>query len=71
VSGQHYPFAVLQRDGAYNLKQASNGGHPEEYYYLPEHSLGPENGESIATGAGTYPNTDSYAFGGVAVTGLQ
>ena len=70
MNSQHFPFAVLQRDGAYDLEQFSNGGHPDDYYYLPEHRLGPGNGEPIHSSSGIYPNTDSYAFGQVTVTGL-
>ena len=69
INGLHYPVAVLQRDGLYELEQSLNGGHNNDYYYLPEHELGPGNGEPIADTA-NYPNTDSYAFGMVSVTGL-
>jgi M6 family metalloprotease-like protein len=60
-NGKHYPIALLQADGNYDLEKASNNGHVDDFFRFPEQRLGPGNGEQIASAAGTYPNTDSYA----------
>lgn len=70
LNGYHYPIALLQRDGLYELEQALVGGHNEDFYFESFHEIGPGNGEAIATSSGTYPNTDSYAFGEVKVTNV-
>lgn len=63
-NGLHYPIALLQADGDYDLEQAWNNGDSGDFYNTPTQSLGPGNGESVSTSAGTYPNTDSYVNGG-------
>jgi M6 family metalloprotease-like protein len=63
ANGYHYPVALLQADGLYELEQALNGGHSADLYNSESQSLGPGNGN-------TYPNTDSYAFGAVTSTGI-
>jgi len=40
-NGNHYPVALLQRDGKYELEQALNRGHPDDFYYDPTHNIGP------------------------------
>lgn len=68
---QHYEVALMQRDGQYDLEQALNNGHIDDFW-LPgmDLSLGPGNGEQVANSA-EYPNTDSYAYGaGISVTGI-
>mmetsp|Transcript_59839 Transcript_59839/g.146965 ORF Transcript_59839/g.146965 Transcript_59839/m.146965 type:complete len:1491 (-) Transcript_59839:2223-6695(-) len=62
-NNKHYPVALLQADGLYELEQALNGGHAADLYNQASQSLGPGNGN-------TYPNTDSYAFGVVQSTGI-
>jgi hypothetical protein len=68
-NGKHYPVALLQRDGLYELEQALNGGHIDDVWFEEGHELGPGNGESVASNA-PYPNTDGYAYGQISVTGL-
>eukprot|EP00980_Cylindrotheca_fusiformis_P003051 scaffold713_cov131-Cylindrotheca_fusiformis.AAC.9 len=68
-NGKHYKVAVLQADGAYELEMALNLGHIEDFWKEGD-VLGPGNGESVATDAGTYPNTDSYVGGNIRVTDL-
>ena len=70
ANGNHYPVALLQRDGKYELEQALNDGHSEDFYYSSEHSIGPGNGENVARN-GTYPNTDCYSLGTIVPTGLS
>mmetsp|Transcript_10930 Transcript_10930/g.31732 ORF Transcript_10930/g.31732 Transcript_10930/m.31732 type:complete len:594 (-) Transcript_10930:352-2133(-) len=63
-NGLHYPIALLQADGKYDLENGYNNGDIGDFYRSPDQKLGPGNGELVATEEGTYPNTDSYAFGG-------
>lgn len=63
-NGLHYPVALLQADGNYDLEQSYNNGESADFYNSPDQVLGPGNGESVATDQGTYPNTDSYVNGG-------
>lgn len=62
-NNQHYPVALLQADGLYELEQALNIGHAADLYNQASQSLGPGDGS-------TFPNTDSYAFGVVQSTGI-
>jgi len=68
-NGDHYQVALLQADGLYQLEQALDDGDATDFW-LPGKTLGPGNGELVATSSGTYPNTDSYAFGNIKVTNL-
>eukprot|EP00531_Pseudo-nitzschia_arenysensis_P006651 CAMPEP_0116130280 /NCGR_PEP_ID=MMETSP0329-20121206/8379_1 /TAXON_ID=697910 /ORGANISM="Pseudo-nitzschia arenysensis, Strain B593" /LENGTH=785 /DNA_ID=CAMNT_0003624615 /DNA_START=130 /DNA_END=2487 /DNA_ORIENTATION=- len=68
-NGLHYPIALLQADGDYDLEQAFNNGDSGDFYRTPTQRLGPGNGELVSTDAGTYPNTDSYVDGEIKVTG--
>ena len=68
-NGKHYPVAILQADGLYELEQGINGGQSADLWNQPTQVLGPGNGEKIANTA-DYPNTDSYAFGDIITTGL-
>ncbi|KAG7336621.1 M6 family metalloprotease domain containing protein [Nitzschia inconspicua] len=68
-NGKHYPVALLQADGLYELEQNINGGDSGDLYNSPDQVLGPGNGETVVQAA-TYPNTDSYAFGTITVTGI-
>lgn len=68
-NGAHYKVSVLQADGAYELEKAENLGHSADFWKESD-TLGPGNGELVATAAGTYPNTDSYVNGNIRVTGL-
>jgi hypothetical protein len=68
-NGKHYPVAILQADGLYELEQGINGGQSADLWNQPTQVLGPGNGEKIANTA-NYPNTDSYAFGDITTTGL-
>ena len=68
-NGLHYPVALLQADGNYDLEQSYNNGEAEDFYNSPDQVLGPGNGEYVATDQGTYPNTDSYVDGVIKVTG--
>ena len=63
-NGLHYPLALLQADGEYDLEQSWNNGDAGDFYNKPDQVLGPGNGELVATDQGTYPNTDSYVNGG-------
>lgn len=68
-NGRHYPVAVLQADGLYELEQGINGGKSDDIWNQVSQVLGPGNGEKVASSA-TYPNTDSYAFGQIKTTGI-
>jgi len=68
-NGDHYKVAVLQADTKYELEKSLNLGHNADFWKVGD-SLGPGNGELVATDAGTYPNTDSYVDGNIRVTGL-
>jgi len=68
-NGRHYPVALLQADGLYELDQGINGGQSADIWNQPSQVLGPGNGEKIFF-AGDYPNTDSYAFGDIKPTGI-
>jgi len=68
-NGLHYPIALLQADGDYDLEQARNNGDSGDFYNTPAQILGPGNGELVSTSDGTYPNTDSYVNGEIKVTG--
>jgi len=61
-NGRHYPVALLQADGLYELEQGINGGGSTDIWNDPSQVLGP--------GSATYPNTDSYAFGNIKTTGI-
>lgn len=69
-NGAHYQVAVLQADGKYELEKAVNLGDANDFWKAGD-VLGPGNGELVATLAGTYPNTDSYQGGNIAVTSLS
>ena len=62
-NGMHYPVALLQADGDYDLEQGYNNGDAGDFYNDPSQELGYGNGEFKATNSGTYPNTDSYVDG--------
>merc|ERR1712078_457486 len=57
-------------DGLYELEQGINGGGSTDLWNSPEQVLGPGNGEKKHSSEGTYPNTDSYAFGDISPTGI-
>ena len=61
-NGNHYRVAVLQADGRYDLEKSVNDGDSDDFWNDPSQSLGP--------GPNNHPNTDSYAFGNVAQTGI-
>jgi M6 family metalloprotease-like protein len=69
-SGSHYKVALLQADGLYQLEKSQSNGHAQDFYLSSDQILGPGNGELVSSSEGTYPNTDSYAFGMIAVTGI-
>eukprot|EP00532_Pseudo-nitzschia_australis_P020829 CAMPEP_0168293196 /NCGR_PEP_ID=MMETSP0142_2-20121227/7728_1 /TAXON_ID=44445 /ORGANISM="Pseudo-nitzschia australis, Strain 10249 10 AB" /LENGTH=995 /DNA_ID=CAMNT_0008241223 /DNA_START=72 /DNA_END=3059 /DNA_ORIENTATION=+ len=69
-NGLHYPIALLQADGRYDLETGINNGDVEDFYRYPDQKLMPGNGELIATDEGTYPNSDSYALGDIKRTGI-
>jgi len=62
-NGNHYPVALLQRDGLYELEQRINNGHIDDVYTIGSEGLYP--------GSGQYPNTDSYARGNIRSTGIE
>jgi hypothetical protein len=68
-NGKHYPIALLQADGLYELEQGINGGGSTDIWNDASQVLGPGNGEKVASKA-NYPNTDSYAFGVIKETGI-
>lgn len=57
-NGQHYPVALLQADGDYNLERGQNNGDIGDFFRLPNQKLEPGNGEKLSTQHGNYPNTD-------------
>jgi len=59
-NGLHYPIALLQADGKYDLEEAINNGDAGDFYNRIDQILQPGNGELVATDLGTYPNTDRY-----------
>jgi len=69
-NGLHYAIALLQADGDYDLENALNNGDRGDFFRKSNQKLGPGNGELVATEEGTYPNTDSYAFGDIQTTGI-
>jgi len=69
-NGLHFPIALLQADGNYDLELARNNGDAGDFFNEPNQILGPGNGELVATDEGTYPNTDSYALGDIKTTGI-
>ena len=62
-NGNHYPIALLQRDGLYELEQRMNLGHIDDVYIIGSEGLYP--------GSGQYPNTDSYVRGNIRSTGIE
>ncbi|KAL3924248.1 MAG: hypothetical protein SGILL_001161 [Bacillariaceae sp.] len=68
-NGKHYPVALLQADGLYELEQNIDGGDRGDLWNTPDQVLGPGNGETVAKDA-NYPNTDSYAWGTIKTTGI-
>lgn len=66
---RHFPVAVLQADGLYELEQALSDG-DEGDLWGPGAVLGPGNGELVHTEAGTYPNTDGYSNNEIRVTNI-
>jgi M6 family metalloprotease-like protein len=68
-NGKHYPVALLQADGKYELEKTSRDHNAADFFHN-EHRLGPGNGELEASSEGVYPNTDSYANGVIRPTGL-
>jgi len=68
-NGKHYPIALLQADGLYELEQGISGGGSTDIWKDASQVLGPGNGEKVASKA-NYPNTDSYAFGVIKETGI-
>jgi len=69
-NGLHFPIALLQADGKYDLELARNNGDAGDFFNEPNQKLEPGNGELVATDKGTYPNTDSYALGDIKTTGI-
>ena len=65
-NGQHYPVAILQADGLYQLEQALNGGDAQDLWNRPTQKLSPQGTQD----GKKYPNTDSYAFGKIQSTGI-
>jgi hypothetical protein len=64
-NGNHYPIALLQRDGLYELEQRINMGHINDVYIIGSEGL-------LYPGSGQYPNTtDSYARGNIWSTGIE
>ena len=68
-NGKHYPVALLQADGLYELEQGINGGQSADLWNDASQVLGPGNGEKVAETA-SYPNTDSYQNGNIVPTGI-
>jgi M6 family metalloprotease-like protein len=58
ANGKHYPIALLQADGKYDLEQGNNNGDAGDFFKRPNQKLGPGNGEKVASKEGVYPNTD-------------
>ena len=65
-NGKHYPVAILQADGLYELEQALNGGDAKDLWNVPTQKLSPQGTQD----GNKYPNTDSYAFGKIKSTGI-
>jgi len=66
---RHYPVALLQADGKYEIEKGLRDHEPGDFFH-GQNVLGPGNGESVATDDGVYPNTDSYVDGIIRPTGL-
>jgi M6 family metalloprotease-like protein len=63
ANGNHYQVALVQADGNFDLEQAINKGHADDFFTRGM-TLGPGKGGTI------YPNTDSYRDGNVVETGV-
>jgi M6 family metalloprotease-like protein len=61
-NGNHYPIALLQADGKYDLENGKNNGDATDYFNSADQKLEPGNGELVASSQGTYPNTDGYVI---------
>lgn len=62
-NGNHYPVAVLQRDGEYGLEQGLENGAIGDVWIV--------GGDGLTPGSdGSYPNTDSYVDGNIVETGI-
>ena len=65
-NGNHYPVALLQADGLYELEQGINNGDVGDFYNSPEQSIEPNGGSGS-----NFPNTDSYIDGNIVSTGIS
>ena len=66
----HYQVAILQADGNYEMEQGQNLGNQNDMWKRGM-TLGPGPASNTAVSGGNYPNTDSYAFGGIKRTGIR
>ncbi|CAB9497195.1 Immune inhibitor A peptidase M6 [Seminavis robusta] len=62
-NNQHYACAMLQADGNYNLEKGENKGDAGDLWQ-PGQVLGPGRGNTV------FPNTDAYADGFIAESGV-
>ena len=63
-NGKHYPVALLQADGLYQIEKALQNQDPDDFYRFNNHELSP------GVGTSNYPNSDSYARGFIRPTGI-
>jgi hypothetical protein len=66
-NGNHYQVALVQADGKYELEQAINKGHEDDFYKSGRSILPGSAGITIAV----FPNTDAYQDGNIRDTGLE
>ncbi|KAL3769000.1 hypothetical protein ACHAW5_007826 [Stephanodiscus triporus] len=64
-NGKHYQVALLAADGNYDLERGTNNGDSGDLWHY-----GSELKE-LRSGSGSHPNTDSYQYGNVTLTGVR
>jgi hypothetical protein len=64
-NGKHYQVALLAADGEYDLERGTNEGDSGDLWHF-----GSELKE-LRSGSASHPNTDSYQYGNVTLTGVR
>ncbi|KAI2496769.1 Immune inhibitor A peptidase M6 [Fragilaria crotonensis] len=69
-NGNHYRVAIAGSDRNFDLENGNNNGDDTDYW-VSGSELAPGLFESVATDFSRYPNTNSYMFGRIFLTGLR